>query len=176
MKKSYILLAAAVVMLVSGCDFFRKLAGRPTSEDIEAGRLELVRIRKEAEIAVEQARLDSIRQVQKAIQDSLAAYDSLRQQVGSLLNPAKLGGLFASKLESRYYVIVGAFRSRANAEGLVKRINEEGEYAPALINFRNGMIAVGVSPQNRVQDAVSALKEIRKEPFCPEDVWILVNE
>lgn len=176
MKKSYILLALAVLMTVTSCDFMRRLAGRPTSEDIEVARLEILRIQKEAEVAAEQARLDSIKQVQKALQDSLAAYDSLRQEVGSILNPAELGGLFSSKLEARYYVIVGAFRARSNAEGMVERINKEGEYAPALINFRNGMIAVGVCPRNKVQDAVQALKEVREESFCPKDVWILVNE
>lgn len=176
MKKSYILLALAVLMTVTSCDFMRRLAGRPTSEDIEVARLEILRIQKEAEVAAEQARLDSIKQVQKTLQDSLAVYDSLRQEVGSILNPAELGGLFSSKLEARYYVIVGAFRARANAERMVERISSEGEYAPALINFRNGMIAVGVCPRNKVQDAFAALKEVREESFCPNDVWILVNE
>ncbi len=43
MKQSYILLALAVMMTVTGCDFFRRLAGRPTSEYIEEKKLEILR-------------------------------------------------------------------------------------------------------------------------------------
>ena len=43
MKQSYILLGLAVMMTVTGCDFFRKIAGRPTSEYIEEKKLEILR-------------------------------------------------------------------------------------------------------------------------------------
>lgn len=163
----------AVMLMMSGCDFMRKLAGRPTSEDIENKRIELLR----AEEAALQARLDSLRLVeQKMLQDSLNALDSIRQLGGSILNPASLGGLFATKLEARYYIILGSFRSRANAEGLFNTARNAG-YRPALISFgKGGLIAVGVSPVNRLSDALSALGEVKKEKFCPDDVWILVNE
>ena len=59
MKKSYILLFAAVVLTVTGCDFFRKLAGRPTSDVIEVKRQEMV------------ADLDAKAAREKAVQDSL---------------------------------------------------------------------------------------------------------
>lgn len=176
MKKTYVLLAFAALFMLTGCDFLRKMAGRPTSDVIEARRLEIIKQEKEAEIAREQARLDSIIRLQQEVRDSIAALDSIRQQGGTVLNPTNLGGLFSTKLEARYYVVVGAFRSRANAEGLLKRIKAEGEFSPALINFRNGMIAVGVCPQNRIQDASASMKEVKTKSFCPADVWILVNE
>ena len=173
MKRIYILLALLSIMMLTGCDFMRKLAGRPTSEDVELKRIELLR----AEEAALQARLDSLRNAeQRMIQDSLNALDSIRQLGGSILNPASLGGLFSTKLESRYYVILGSFRSRAYAEALFTKAKNAG-YRPALISFgKGGLIAVGVSPVNRLQDAYSALNEVKKEPFCPKDVWILVNE
>ncbi len=173
MKKSYILLVIMSVLTLTGCDFMRKLAGRPTSEDVEMKRLELLR----AEEAVLQARLDSLRNVeQRMLQDSLNALDSIRQLGGSILNPASLGGLFATKLESRYYIILGSFRSRANAESLFNVVKTAG-YRPALISFgKGGLIAVGVSPVNRLSDAYKALSVVKKEKFCPKDVWILVNE
>lgn len=159
--------------MLTGCDFMRKLAGRPTSEDIEMKRLELIR----AEEAALQARLDSLRNVeQRMMQDSLDALDSIRQLGGSILNPASLGGLFATKLESRYYIILGSFRMRSNAEALFTKAKNAG-YRPALISFgKGGLIAVGVCPVNRLQDACQALSDVRKETFCPKDVWILVNE
>ena len=90
MKKTYILLMLALLPFVTGCDFMRKLAGRPTSEEVENMRLEILR----AEEAALEARLDSLRNVeQRMLQDSLNAIDSIRQLGGSILNPASLGGL-----------------------------------------------------------------------------------
>lgn len=173
MKTRYILLVLMSAMLLTGCDFMRKLAGRPTSEDIELKRLELIR----AEEAALQARLDSLKNVeQRMLKDSLDALDSIRQLGGSILNPASLGGLFATRLESRYYIILGSFRMRSNAESLFNLAKDAG-YRPALISFgKGGLIAVGVCPVNRLQDAYKSLNEVRKEKFCPKDVWILVNE
>jgi hypothetical protein len=173
MKKSYIILALTALLMLTGCDFMRKLAGRPTSEDIENKRIELLR----AEEAALQARLDSLRQVeQKMLQDSLNVLDSIRQLGGSVLNPASMGGLFATKLEARYYIILGSFRTRSYAEALFSVAKDAG-YKPALISFgKGGLIAVGVSPVNRLSDAFAALSEVRKEKFCPSDVWVLVNE
>lgn len=170
MNKKCILLILALLPFITGCDFMRKLAGRPTAEDVEMMRIELLR----AEEAALQARLDSLEQ--RMIKDSLAALDSIRQLGGSILNPARLGGLFATKLESRYYIILGSFRSRANAEALYTVAKDAG-YRPALIAFgKGGLIAVGVCPVNKLSDAYSSLNEVKKESFCPKDVWILVNE
>ena len=148
------------------------LAGRPTSEEIEERRLEILR----AEEAELQARLDSLRNVEiKMHMDSLNALDSIRQLGGSILNPARLGGLFATKLEARYYVIIGSYRMRTNAEIMLKTAAGRG-YEPALISFRNGMIAVGLCPNNNIVDALESLKKVKEEAFCPSDVWVLLNE
>ena len=173
MKRCSLLLALSALLMFTGCDFMRKLAGRPTSEDIESRRLEILR----AEEAALQARIDSLRNAeQKMISDSLNALDSIRQLGGSILNPAAMGGLFATKLEARYYIILGSFRARSNAENLFNTAKAAG-YKPALISFgKGGLIAVGVSPVNRLSDALTALGQVKKEPFCPKDVWILVNE
>lgn len=171
MKKSLFLLMIVSMTMLTGCDFFRMLAGRPTSEEIESKKLEILK----AQEAIEQARLDSLVREQKMVQDSLAALDSLKQQGGTILNPAKLGGLFSTKLEARYYVIVGAFRQRANAEVLLEKAAALG-YKPALILFRSGMIAVGLCPVNTLPEAVASLKKVKMESFCPSDAWILVNE
>ena len=51
---------AAAVLLAGGCDFFRGLAGRPTSADIEAKREVIARAE-----AAQKARLDSLAAVEK---------------------------------------------------------------------------------------------------------------
>ena len=172
MKMFRIFLFLAVMLSLGSCDLMRSLAGRPTSEDIEKKRVELLR----AEEAALQARLDSLKNVeQRMLQDSLNALDSIRQIGGSVLNPAKYGGLFATRLEARYYVIIGSFRTRSNAENLLSKAQQCG-YHPALISFRSGMIAVGLSPVNKLTDALAELKKVKQEAFCPKDAWILVNE
>ncbi len=171
MKKIMIVLMGLSLFAVTGCDFFRQLAGRPTSADIEAKRLEILI----AEQQAAQARLDSLMKQQQIAQDSLAALDSIAQYGGTILNPAKLGGLFATRLEARYYVIVGAFRVRANAENLLLKAKNAG-YEPALISFNTGLIAVGLCPCSNIVDAKDALKKVKTEKFCPKDVWVLLNE
>ena len=171
MRKIMMLLIGVSLFAVTGCDFFRQLAGRPTSEEIEAMRVEKLRIEEERL----QADLLKLQQEKQAVEDSIEALKLLRQQEGTLLNPASLGGLFATKLEARYCVIIGAFSQRSNAERLHKTVSDKG-YAPLLISIRNGLIAVGVCPVNSLQEAMQAVRKVREESFCPDDVWILANE
>ena len=170
-KYALILLAISVMFSATGCDFMRKLAGRPTSEDIEKIRVE----RLLAEEAALKASLDSLKAEKQCIQDSIDALELFVQQGGTVLNPSKLGGLYTTKLQYKYYVIIGAFRTRSNAEALFKKAESAG-YTPVLISFRNGLLAVGLSPADECRNAMDMVKAIKQEPFCPADVWILVNE
>ena len=154
--KHILIILTLVVPFLSGCDFLRKVAGRPTGEQIENMRLAQLA----AEEAALQARVDSLKREKKMAMDSLAALDSIRQQGGSVLNPSLLGGLFSTRLESRYYTVIGAFRSRSNAEQLLQKAADKG-YAPALISFRNGFIAVGICPVNTLKEASEALKKVK---------------
>ena len=164
-------LLVSLMLALTGCDFMRKLAGRPTSEDIEKARVEILLAQ---ESALKQS-LDSLKQEKQAVQDSIDALELFVQQGGTVLNPSKLGGLYTTKLQYRYYVIIGAFRTRSNAEALLMKAETAG-YKPALISFRNGLLAVGLCPVDECGSAVEMVKKIRQESFCPSDVWILVNE
>ena len=94
---------------------------------------------------------------------------------GTILNPSDIGGLFTTRLDSRYYIVVGSFKSRENAESLLVSVKERG-YSPVLISFRNGFNAIGIAPADDLHRIFLSLKKVREEDFCPEDVWILVNE
>jgi hypothetical protein len=112
--------------------------------------------------------------------DSLAAreahlLDSLSQAKGTILNPTKMGGLYTTRLESRYYIVVGAFRTRSYAERKLVKCNEAG-YTATIISFRNGLLAVAVCPSDSLNDTVKKLRELRGNGICPEDGWILANE
>ena len=176
MKKTLILALALATLLAGSCDFARRIAGRPTAAQLEQIRQDRIR----AEEARHQAILDSMEQVKKHLADSIAAreaylLDSLTQAKGTVLNPAKMGGLFTTKLETKYCIVVGAFRNRDYAERKLKKCNEAG-YTGTIISFRNGLLAVSVCPTNDLNEALKTVRQLRGKDICPEDGWILVNE
>ncbi len=169
MKKCMVAIMLSVLVF-TGCDSFRRLAGRPTSADIEAKRQEI-----EVEEAAHQARLDSLRRIQKAMADSLELLDEIKASKIMILSRANVKGLTASELSSRYYVVVGTFSSPDNAGLLAEKAAAAG-YAPALIPFRNGFTAVGLDGTDKMASAWATLGKVKGEAFCPVDVWVLVNE
>ena len=184
MKKSYIPVLLMAMLAVAGCDFLRKVAGRPTSDDLEIKRVEIARVEKDkAEAAREQERRDSIEaaresarmSVEYAKQDSLNAASALRKKECVLYGLSSLKGLASGKLDHRYYVIVGSFRDEANADRFIRKIAEDPAMQPVKVHFRTGMIAVGVCPCNNIVDLPSIVDEVRTRSFCPKDAWILVN-
>lgn len=177
MRKTILLLIGAMLML-TGCDFFRVLAGRPTSKDIENKRTEI----RMAEEAAEQARLDSIAKaeeaVRKAAQDSVDAVTFIAENKVTLYTVAGLKGVAQDEIPSdapgrRYRVIVGSFRELANAQAMKVKISDAQGCMPHLIAFNNGMVAVGVYPSDQIGNAVKGLVDIKKHPACPSDAWIL---
>ena len=112
--RKYIILLALCAATFQGCDFVRTLAGRPTAAKLEEIRQEQMR----QEEARHQARIDSMKRVQAAMADSLAALeahliDSIYQASGTIVNTAKIGGIYTAKLEEKYSIIVGARQTRA---------------------------------------------------------------
>jgi len=166
-----IFLTLTLLVSLTGCDAFRRLAGRPTSAELEQQRLELIAIRE----AQHQARIDSLRIVEKRLADSLATLDSLKQLGGTVLNPTKIGGLYTTKLDYKYYIVVGAFQQRSFAERLLTRVQNAG-YVGTLISFRNGYNVVGICQSDDLNKINASLRKVKQESFCPTDVWILVNE
>ena len=181
MKKSYILLAAVVMMTVTGCDFFRKLAGRPTSDEIEVKRQEML-ADLEAKAARQREIDDSLALVAKNEADSVEACRYIKENSVRLYTSVSLGGIvqdgFADLPEGscQYRVIVGSFKERANAQKKMAQVERVGDFWPHLIRMRNGMIAVAACPVDRIQNALAGLKELQRAGVCPEDGWILKIE
>ena len=172
MRKSVILLMLAAVLTVTGCDFFRVMAGRPTSKDIDAKRIRIMK----AEEAALQARLDSIRRVEeKIVSDSLSALDSLTARGVVMSDVSRLGGLVEENNRARYCIMIGAFRDKDNARKLASKAEAAG-FSAELMECRSGMIAVGVCHSDRIAQTFEAFKRLRQESFCPKDSWILLNE
>ena len=152
MKNAFLTRAimALVAASVTGCDFFRRLAGRPDSEWIEA-KAETIRQEEETQ----RIRLDSLEKARKAEADSLAAADSVR----------------LANHRYRFCVILGSFSSKENAERYVEEIAAKG-YKCELLTFRNST-AVGVCPTDDEAQAKKSLSELQRQDFCPNGAWIL---
>ena len=163
-----IFLLVLLSLSLSSCDLFRKIAGRPTSADIEKKRSAL-----EMEQKAHNDRLDSLKLLQTQISDSLAALDSIRLQGSSIVEARQLTDQEKSRMPYSYYVIVGAFGNPENAGRFAQQASEAG-YPSTLIRYRNGFTAVGVCPTDRIVDAYESLKTVRQSGFCP-DAWILNN-
>lgn len=152
MKNTFLTIAVMtlVATAVTGCDFFRRLAGRPDSEWIEA-KAEAIRQEEEAL----RIRQDSLEKARKAEADSLAAADSVR----------------LANHRYRFCVILGSFSSKENAERYIEEIAEKG-YKGELLTFRNST-AVGVCPTDDEAQAKKSLDELQRQDFCPKGAWIL---
>ncbi|CDD18987.1 putative uncharacterized protein [Alistipes sp. CAG:435] len=152
MKNTFLTIAVMtlVATAVTGCDFFRRLAGRPDSEWIEA-KAEAIRQEEEAL----RIRQDSLERARKAEADSLAAADSVR----------------LANHRYRFCVILGSFSSKENAERYVEEIAAKG-YKCELLTFRNST-AVGVCPTDDEAQAKKSLEELQRQDFCPKGAWIL---
>lgn len=152
MKNAFLTIAVItlVATAVTGCDFFRRLAGRPDSEWIEA-KAEAIRQEEEAL----RIRQDSLERTRKAEADSLAAADSVR----------------LANHRYRFCVILGSFSSKENAERYVEEIAAKG-YKCELLTFRNST-AVGVCPTDDEAQAKKSLSELQRQDFCPNGAWIL---
>lgn len=152
MKNAFLTIAVMTLIAtaVTGCDFFRRLAGRPDSEWIEA-KAEAIRQEEEAL----RIRQDSLERTRKAEADSLAAADSVR----------------LANHRYRFCVILGSFSSKENAERYVEEIAAKG-YKGELLTFRNST-AVGVCPTDDEEQAKKSLSELQRQDFCPNGAWIL---
>lgn len=172
MRKAITIAALALsICLLGGCDFFRQLAGRPTSREIAVKRALI-----EQEALDQQRRQDSVEAVQRHIADSLAREDSLRNAVSeTLLQTRSLPASGKSQLAYRYYLMIGSFSSSSNAERQAAKAAQAG-YPATLIPFPGGVTAVAICPSNSLSAVYASMKNLRGEAFFPEDAWILNNE
>ena len=132
--------------MMTSCDFFRKIAGKPTSKDIERMRIEAQ--------AKKQRQLDSIN---KAKADSLA----------------RIAAEEAAKkaLNDRFYVILGSFKVPGNAERMYAFL-EKNNYTPRNIRFKNGFDLVSAASTNNLQEALRIMEDLLSYEYCPDDVWV----
>ncbi len=175
MKKAFQILSILLcaIPLLSGCDFFRHLAGRPDSAEI-AAKAEAIQAHEAALEAARIAREDSLERVRRYREDSTAVMDTILREKVRILEATRFGGSTAATLPSRYYIIVGAFSVFDNAARFSKVLSDKG-FPAEIIAFRNGYHAVGVCRTDSIVEVYHDYKRLKRQAFCPANIWILKN-
>lgn len=156
---SYVLIGVTLIT-VSSCDFFRSLAGRPTSVDI-------------AEQS--SAPIQEITEPQAEEPAAPVAYQMKKRQ--GRLNVAFAYTHTTSHLKAEpaynYYVIVGTYRQKPTLNKMLRDACEAG-YSPCLLEYENGLTSVALLPCNDLGEAIDAFAQVKQEKFCPRDACILI--
>lgn len=165
-----------VLSLVSSCDFFRKLAQRPTSDELEAKRQE--------KLSAEQVKADALDIFRKQIEDSMrtvfAAEAAGAHKVATAQSAAQTAaqrsysGASSANINSyRYYICVGAFEILENAQKRAEKARADG-YEAALLPY-DEFTAVGICPTNDYIDALLARDNVIESGYC-SSAWVMYNK
>ena len=167
-----------LVLVVTGCDFFRMVAGRPTSSELEARRVEnTLRERAEREAqARAQAVRDSIAAAEKAVVDSTAAESFFRELRVMRIPSRSLRGLKTDDFPYRYCLVLAGFSQPGHGEKFSEQLKAAG-YEPAILRYtRSSSTVVGICPTNRFGDLKEAYEKVRTEKFFSRDAWIFIKD
>ena len=230
MKKILGPLAIAVLAFsVSGCDFFRALAGRPTSAQIPQDTLDCsaacaaacdtctvcdactvgdtisvcdtctacdtlsvcdtIAVCDTLAVCDTIALSDTVAVCEPCAASDTAAVCETKEAVAEHVIIGNLGqrtgflkidvsfnnARLVNSVESGYYILIGTFTQKANADKLEKLASRCGEKVTRL-EFVNGKTAIALRRSDNVNDAFVALGEVRKLSFSPKDACILVVE
>lgn len=164
-------------LMLGGCDFMRRVAGRPTSADLAAKRDAIqarVMAAEEAREAAEEEAHEAQEAVAAAPKPDAASFTALRA-AGCLVNSVSTLGLkLPAALSHNYYIITGSFAERENAESLAAKLLSQG-FESELIPFSARRTAVGACPSDGVDEIVASYKTLVGGGTVPADSWILVN-
>ena len=181
MRKAYLVSAFLLCFVLAGCndlrDNLRRLAGRPDSEAIAAKRAiieEEERLERERADSLKAA-ADSVRAAEKAAADSLALLDTIRQSRTMMLPLSSLRRADVRNIDKRYYAVIGAFSVMDNARRQASRAEKAG-YPAFCVKYGHDRWAVLSCGADRLAQIWDSVNRIRKESFCKNQAWILVNE
>ena len=105
-----------------------------------------------------------------------AIISNLGQRTGFLKVSVSYNDIrLTNTVESGYYILIGTFRQKSNADRLARQAAKAGLEVTRL-EYANGRTAVAVRRSDNLGDAFVALGEVRKLSFTPKDACILVVE
>lgn len=168
-KHSLVCCAMLALVLLSGCDFLRTVAGRPTSAELQA-KAEAVA----AEDAVLKAQAEALEAARKHTADSLAAVEYLAQEGPRKTAASSLKGLDLSGFNSSMLIVLGGFSKPENAAAFASKVEAAG-YKTSVLRYNYGSSIVGVCPTDDPVELRDCWIKVREEKFCPKDAWIMVK-
>lgn len=172
MKKISRIILLVCMVLLSSCNFMRRVAGRPDSSELA---------RKSVQIEARETYIkDSIKQAKRArqareavVSDSLAALPVLREH-GVKLSDVFSFGQPVRELEHRYNLIIGVYRNPATAKTQMLKVASLG-FTPLRIDFEGGECAVCLVADNSLEKVAARAAEGMALKACPRDAWIYVK-
>lgn len=178
MKKNATVVLLLSAFLLSGCDFLRTLAGRPTSSDINRMRMEIAAAERAERLEQEElAALKEAAEVKEeevpVTEDYVPIMDSLSRKGVPVYTGSRMRGVLSEGLDRRFYIVTGSFKDSANAERLSSKYAEKG-YDSRVIRFGSGYDGVSAGAFNRLSEADEARKSGMEKGDFPKDTWILV--
>lgn len=168
-KYSLVCCAILALALLSGCDFLRTVAGRPTSAELQA-KAEAI----EAEEAVNKARAEALDVARRHTADSLAAVRFLAEEGPVKISSSSLKGLLLDGFNSRMLIVLGGFSQPENASAFASKVEAAG-YKTAVLRYNYGSSIVGVCPTDDPVELRDCWLKVKEEKFCPKDAWIMVK-
>lgn len=150
-----------LLFAVSGCDFVRKMAGRPTSEEIaeKAARIKALEQARNSEPAADTLWLDTMKSELDV----------------PVIGTRHMQKVLVTPLDHKYYVMLGTFAQKSNATGLRKWVASSG-YDARIIEYENGLSSVVVDCGDDYDVFKANLQKIRRQSFCPKDICVLYAE
>lgn len=170
-RVAFATVAALVLILLPGCDFARRLTGRPDSEALAEMRHCRDAFLQKQMLLKRKRTEDSL----LLVRDSLLLDSLMRCSHVAVRKVSQLAARPKDALDSKYYLMMGYFRKEGNAARLGDTISSRG-YAPLLISFSDGATAVALFPSEFVQTALDCRMMISGCDFFPEDSWIMYND
>ena len=170
-KGTVILAVILAALMATSCDFMRKVAGRPTSEDLKT----MVAAReqeKEQAARAEQERQQRERERQYQA-DSLLAVQTMEGIVMNRLSELNVN--VVTELPAKYNVVIGAFSDASNADNLISQLKAAG-YEASPMRYRSGKTAVLACSSDSFVELGKSFASLQKEKYCPKDVWVIVKE
>jgi len=174
----YIFFCLVTLVSVSGCDMFRKLAKRPTSEELEAIRKKIEADKAKSEDTVvldsveSQVTLDEQAQVESGELEAEELVEKIRSAGINIFGPSTLGKVEEGETIPAYCVVLGAFGSPDNVQRLCNKISDAG-YKPLTIKTTGSLIIVAAEPSDNLSTVFESYKKISQEAFFPVGAWIL---
>lgn len=92
------------------------------------------------------------------------------------LNASKLGGIVSPVNIAQYAIVVGAYHQEEYANKKAELLSEEQGYAPTIVQFHDGMLAVALFPSDDKDATIKKAEELKAAGICPVDGWILIND